>query len=535
MKRLYSVLFLFLFLAAVVVAATAHLNGGGERAAAQDGLTVSLDLDITDGGPCADIDSSVEHDPAGANYDVAICVENLYEGYPIGVAAFDVLYDDTLNSAPEVADTLQGLDDNPDVNEDEYGDGLGSGWDCSGGGAAYPKGDKDPDSGPGQGRAFLSCRSSLGPWTMGDDETDGVIAVIEFDPLAAGLDTLVIGSGLLGYSDATEMGTCNPVVTYAMACVNGEDIKPTPEPPTDTPTPSPTPTATDTPLPTNTPTPTNTRTPTNTPTITPTPSGADYDGDGVPDVMDNCPTYYNPGQENSDALPIENSIHIAGDDRTVPNADGLGDACDLDDDNDQWPDIFEAIGCGSGPTDPGGDVAYDDNGNGNVAPPMGTDTNDDGPSWDTDADTVLDGMECLFGSDPRNPASKPPGVPPGDADRDGLPANIEAALGCSDATRDSDGDGIPDGIEAKGWGTSCMSKDTDGDWCEDWIEIVDINGDGQANALDLARINMIYVGVAPPHPALDINKDGVFNPLDEALAVLNSNLIKSHNPCHDFS
>jgi hypothetical protein len=531
MKRLYSVLFLSLFLAAVVVAVAAHLTGGNKASADLVPIVVSLDLDTTDGGPCADIDSSAEHDPAGGNYDVAICVEGLYQGFPVGVVAFDVLYDDTLNVAPEVADALQGLDDNPDANAGSttWGDGLGSGWDCSGGGAAYPKGDKDAATGPGNGDAFLSCRSSLGPWTLGDNETAGVIAVVHFQPLAAGTDTLTLSRGLLGYTDATEMGTCNPWVANEMTCNGGTDIKPTPPPPTDTPTPTPSPT------PTHTPTPTNTPLPTNTPTITPTPSGADYDGDGVPDIVDNCPTFYNPDQKNSDALPIENSIYIPGDDRTVPNADKLGDACDLDDDNDGWPDVFEAIGCGSGPTDPGGDVAYDDNANGNPAPPMGTDTNDDGPSWDTDADTVLDGYECLFGSDPRNPASKPPGAPPGDADHDGLPANIETALGCSDANRDSDGDGIPDGVEAKGWSTSCASKDTDADGCEDWIEIIDVNGDGQSNALDLAQIDRIYVGVVPRHPALDVNKDGVFNALDGALAVLNSNLIKPHNPCHNFS
>src|SRR4030042_5287355 len=92
-----------------------------------EALHASLDLDTSD-GPCTDIDDSAEHDPAGANYNVAICVEGLYEGFPIGVAAFDVIYDDTLNSAPDGANSGQGLDDNPNFNENEYGDGLGSGW-----------------------------------------------------------------------------------------------------------------------------------------------------------------------------------------------------------------------------------------------------------------------------------------------------------------------------------------------------------------------------------------------------------------------
>ena len=257
----------------------------------------------------------------------------------------------------------------------------------------------------------------------------------------------------------------------------------------------------------------------------------DVDGDGVLNSEDNCPTGYNPDQENSDALPIDNGPSIAETDYTVPNDDNLGDVCDIDDDNDQWPDSFEAMGCGSGPTNARGDVSYDDDQDGNVAPPMGTDWADNGPSWDTDADEVIDGLECALGSDPRNRASKPPAVPPGDADRDGLPANIEEALGCSDSTPDSDGDTIPDGVEVKGWGTSCASKDTDADWCEDWIEMVDVNGDKQANILDALWFTKAAFGMVPPNPALDMDRNGAVNLLDAFIATLNSNLVRAHDPC----
>jgi len=179
---------------AVVMIAVPRLGGQADRAAAQYGPVVSLDMDTTDGGPCADIDASASHE-IGESYDVAICVEGLYEGNPIGGLIFDILYDDTLNRAPEMADVGAALDDNPDANAGTttWGDGLGPeggeyGWDCSNWGIAYPEGDKNPASGPGNGDAFIACRSIVGPWTLGDDETSGVLALIRFEALAEGAD-----------------------------------------------------------------------------------------------------------------------------------------------------------------------------------------------------------------------------------------------------------------------------------------------------------------------------------------------------------
>ena len=179
----------------------------------------------------------------------------------------------------------------------------------------------------------------------------------------------------------------------------------------------------------------------------------------------------------------------------MPNEDNLGDACDSDRDNDGLPDLVEVVGCGFGPTDsgvPALDDTYDDNGNGNPAPPMGTDLSDDGPSWDTDADGAPDGLECALGSNPNNRSSLP-GVLPNDGG-------------------DDDGDTLLNGWEQR-LGTNPQVVDSDGDGISDCREVADENGDGFANfpgdVLEVARaaasLSAVRSGV------MDANKDGVLN------------------------
>jgi hypothetical protein len=227
----------------------------------------------------------------------------------------------------------------------------------------------------------------------------------------------------------------------------------------------------------------------------------DSDGDGVPNYEDNCPLLSNPGQLNTDALPIDNGPVVAGDDLTNPYGDALGDACDPDDDNDWLSDADEAA--------------------------RGTNR----LIRDTDGDLVLDGAEVLLGSNPLSAASKPSSRPPGDKDGDGLPASVEAILGSSDSKFDSDGDGINDGLEVKGWGTSPSLKDTDGDGCADNVEIADVNGDGVVGLMDVlivaeraARIKDDDFDRDPPwnfSPAFDLTKDGRIDLLDVALVAVN--------------
>lgn len=85
----------------------------------------------------------------------------------------------------------------------------------------------------------------------------------------------------------------------------------------------------------------------------------DGDGDGLLDVVDNCPLIPNPDQANTDADLAAAGATIGG---AVLPADGLGDACDEDDDNDGAADTLEAYlstddldNC-VGPPGPGGDA-----------------------------------------------------------------------------------------------------------------------------------------------------------------------------------
>jgi hypothetical protein len=213
---------------------------------------------------------------------------------------------------------------------------------------------------------------------------------------------------------------------------------------------------------------------------------------------DNCPLTYSPDQLNTDSACIPNGADIAGDCRANPDKDSLGDACDPDKDNDgllnSSEGVFPIPGCPSatGPTDP-----------------LKKDTDDDG---------AIDGYECKMGTDPTNPASRPV---------------------CTDPT-DTDGDGITDCVEELGYGTSPTTRDTDGDsrgndGCQDDKQIVDVNGDGQANILDVqavARIALVKGSYDPVSKAVaDINKDRVNNILDVMVAALNSTLVEPHNVC----
>jgi hypothetical protein len=233
---------------AVAVVALVRFGAGGETVSGHSITStpgvpqfhVEIDT-IQDGSTfCEPVnDTSTEVFPH--SYRVAVCVKD--PPAAIGAFQFDLVYDDTLNTAPEVANVGLALDDNPDANEgattwpnSTTGHDLGTGWDCSNFGLMYPKGDIDPATGPGHGRARIACLSLLGPWTLGDNETEGVLATVEFNVIGLGADTLHLENVELVDSMANEIGSCNPAFLVPIPCFDATESKVTP-----TPTPTPTP------------------------------------------------------------------------------------------------------------------------------------------------------------------------------------------------------------------------------------------------------------------------------------------------------
>ncbi|MBI5289827.1 MAG: hypothetical protein HY873_12720, partial [Chloroflexi bacterium] len=210
----------------------------------------------------------------------------------------------------------------------------------------------------------------------------------------------------------------------------------------------------------------------------------DTDGDVIIDSIDNCIAVPNTVQENTDVNFTDNTPPTSQDDKTWPNSDVAGDACDTDDDNDGLSDADEAsgAGCSSVVTDP--------------------------LLRDTDGDRVLDGAECALGTDPTSAGSKP------------------TAAQCG-STTDADLDRLSARAEYCGYNTNPNNPDTDGDLSLDgsWdgCEAASLNGDRKVNSGD--QLLMVLEILREPSPSLrlasyDINKDGAVNAGDQLLIAL---------------
>jgi hypothetical protein len=274
-------------------------------------------------------------------------------------------------------------------------------------------------------------------------------------------------------------------------------------------------------------------------------AGSAETGESV-NLDDNCPTVANPGQENNDGKRRDNGIKIPNASASNPNQDKLGDACDDDDDNDGANDAYESW-------------------QGTV--PL---------KLDTDGDTVNDGAELRRmtfdpSADPLNAALKPawnnseqvyyrgcrinvnnnyPGFWEYDGTSDGVEMDVDGdgilcQSGGSIVDEDSDngwgtGGGaaceIIDQVEAFGYGTGVANKDSDGDGCADWIEIVDVNGDRQASFVSDGRFiaDRAFNRILPDPVSdsiLDIDKNGLVTVVDVMLALKNSSPTKWPSTC----
>jgi hypothetical protein len=220
--------------------------------------------------------------------------------------------------------------------------------------------------------------------------------------------------------------------------------------------------------------------------VAPFVGSGDTDGDGIADASDNCPSVANAGQENSDGNFIDQTPPSTQDDRTWPNSDAAGDACDADDDNDGLADTAEAAGC---------------NGSGAL----------NALARDTDGDRFLDGAECTFGTNPASAGSKP-------------------ALASCGPAGDTDGDRIQNRIEVCNYNTNPNDTDTDNDLdgfpttglTRDGCEVASLNNDRVVNSGD--QLLLVMEIVREPTPSLrlvnfDLNKDGAVNSGDQLLMV----------------
>jgi len=230
----------------------------------------------------------------------------------------------------------------------------------------------------------------------------------------------------------------------------------------------------------------------------------DNDGDGITNGSDNCPTTVNASQDNADRNFVDIPNNFAFDDTTRANSDTVGDACDIDDDNDGLPDNAETS-LGPGHTSHAQCTAA---------------TADTNPlKEDTDGDRFLDGAECALGFDPANAASHPALAPTGDTDHDGLPDAFELGIGTNPNVGDTDGDGLNDGLEYRFYNTNPLVQNTDGDVCSDAKEVATVDNNNVVGASDLALVAGGFGPSTGPKYSVDFdaNKDGTIGASDLAL------------------
>jgi hypothetical protein len=467
---------------------------GSEEALAGPNATLSLDMEISDGA-CNDIDGSLNVAPSSP-FLFAVCLSNPGIA-PVAAFHYDIIYDDTKVSIPEVANVAPSLDDNPDANSgnttfapvefgaycanntDDDGDGfandgcpvvgnrehvlgfvedpqrclnnvdddadgaindgcpsqrsLGFNWTCDGGVGSHPTGDAEPATGPGNGKAFSG---GCGSASGPNYLLSGPLGMISGTVLQSSGTTLTFSQAVVTDDNPVEIGSCNPVVDVPMTCIGGT-ITGNPPPP-----------------------------PTFTPTATATP--------GAP--------HCNDGSDPDDELRFNGPNVPDQNDATWPYADNLINECESDDDNDGLEDNDESTGASC---------------DGHI-----TDSRD----VDHDGDHLHDGWECAFYFD-------------GDPATNSDPTDAASKIAGTGAV-DVDGDRVPDIWEARGYNSSggVVATDRDGDGCHDLVEIASVDGNraiGDTDRLAVARRALgIWPADADQDWVLDIDANGLVRDTD---------------------
>jgi len=206
---------------------------------------VEIDADARNGdGPCDPVDGTAE---VGGTHEVAVCITDAPER--VWSFAFRVLYSPALNQCvdEECGDPNHCLDDNPDAN---VGETLGSGlptnpdlgggdcsdhdWSCTGGGVMEPYCDNPYTA---ETDARLDCLGICGPYTSPVNANPWPLAVVTFNALSAGIDTLTLKDVGIGGPNGYEV-YCNPPYGVEIPCFGATlDVQEWTPTPTATPTP----------------------------------------------------------------------------------------------------------------------------------------------------------------------------------------------------------------------------------------------------------------------------------------------------------